>query len=236
MAKTNNLHIRIDPVVQERAGKVLKRLGMSIPGAVTIFLNQVSLEGGMPFQIKLPLNEKEKQPFCYGVYLGEKPNSFDAWFAGIRRRFTQEFRAKVDEWLEQAQFISRERLGSRWKSEDFWRFVLTNDENYGAFQTFEKLFNVAGLHLIYCYSNEPNNSLPVRIPPFVAGFYLNKIDTELARNREKPRKYSSMLGKLLGVFAKIEEDDLTYWGIDWEMEDIMEKIYNRDAPILFTDD
>ena len=41
MAKTNTLHIRVEPSVKQKAEKILKDLGLSITEAVNVFLNQV---------------------------------------------------------------------------------------------------------------------------------------------------------------------------------------------------
>jgi len=52
MAKTDTLHIRIEPSVKERAEQTLNDLGLSITEAVNVFLYQVILHDGIPFEIK----------------------------------------------------------------------------------------------------------------------------------------------------------------------------------------
>ena len=59
MAKTDTLHIRIEPSVKQRAEETLKDLGLSITEAINIFLNQVILNDGIPFEIKKPRYNKE---------------------------------------------------------------------------------------------------------------------------------------------------------------------------------
>ena len=59
MAKTDTLHIRIEPKVKTKAENTLNDLGMSITDAVTIFLHQVILSDGIPFEIKKPKLSKE---------------------------------------------------------------------------------------------------------------------------------------------------------------------------------
>ena len=54
MAKTDTLHIRVEPSVKQRAEKTLNELGLSITEAVNVFLNQVILNDGIPFEIKKP--------------------------------------------------------------------------------------------------------------------------------------------------------------------------------------
>ena len=59
MAKTDILHIRIEPSVKQRAEETLKDLGLSITEAINVFLNQVILNDGIPFEIRKPRYNKE---------------------------------------------------------------------------------------------------------------------------------------------------------------------------------
>jgi len=59
MAKTDTLHIRIEPSVKQRAEKTLNDLGLSITDAINVFLNQVILYDGIPFEIRKPRFNKE---------------------------------------------------------------------------------------------------------------------------------------------------------------------------------
>lgn len=59
MAKTDTLHIRIEPSVKEKAEKTLNELGLSIADAINVFLNQVILNEGIPFEIKKPQYNKQ---------------------------------------------------------------------------------------------------------------------------------------------------------------------------------
>ena len=59
MAKTDTLHIRIEPSVKQRAEKTLNDLGLSITEAINVFLNQVILNDGIPFEIRKPKFNKE---------------------------------------------------------------------------------------------------------------------------------------------------------------------------------
>lgn len=59
MAKTDTLHIRIEPSVKQRAEKTLNDLGLSITDAINVFLNQVILHDGIPFEIRKPKFNKE---------------------------------------------------------------------------------------------------------------------------------------------------------------------------------
>lgn len=54
MGKTATLNLRVSPDVKQRAEEVLNTLGVPMSTAVNIFLNQVSLTGGIPFTVSLP--------------------------------------------------------------------------------------------------------------------------------------------------------------------------------------
>ena len=58
-AKTDTLHIRVEPSVKMKAEKTLNDLGLSITEAVNVFLNQVILHDGIPFKIEKPRYNKE---------------------------------------------------------------------------------------------------------------------------------------------------------------------------------
>ena len=58
MAKTETLHIRVNENVKANAEETLGMLGISISEAVNMFLCQVNLTGGLPFEVKLPTPER----------------------------------------------------------------------------------------------------------------------------------------------------------------------------------
>lgn len=59
MEKTATLNLRVNPVVKERAEEVLARLGVPMSTAIDMYLNQISLTGGIPFAVTLPKAPKE---------------------------------------------------------------------------------------------------------------------------------------------------------------------------------
>lgn len=59
MAKTDTLHIRVEPSVKQKAEKTLNELGLSITDAINVFLNQVILYDGIPFEIRKPRFNQE---------------------------------------------------------------------------------------------------------------------------------------------------------------------------------
>jgi addiction module RelB/DinJ family antitoxin len=53
--KNETLHIRLNDSVKSRAENTLDVLGLSISDAVNMFLHQINLVGGLPFDVKIPL-------------------------------------------------------------------------------------------------------------------------------------------------------------------------------------
>lgn len=54
MEKSATLNIRVNPTVKGRAEEVLSRLGIPMSTAIDMYLNQISLTGGIPFAVTLP--------------------------------------------------------------------------------------------------------------------------------------------------------------------------------------
>ncbi len=54
MAKTSTVFARVEPEVKAQAEEVLSELGIPMSNAVSMFLKQVALQRGIPFEIKLP--------------------------------------------------------------------------------------------------------------------------------------------------------------------------------------
>ena len=54
MAKTSTISTQIDPDLKIKAEKILTQLGLSTTQAIILFLKQVELQKGLPFQIKIP--------------------------------------------------------------------------------------------------------------------------------------------------------------------------------------
>lgn len=54
MEKTATLNLRVNPALKEQAEHILQRLGIPMSTAVDMFLNQITLVGGIPFSVTLP--------------------------------------------------------------------------------------------------------------------------------------------------------------------------------------
>lgn len=57
--KSDLIHVRIEHSVKEEAENILKRLGLNTSYAVSLFLNQVIMRKGLPFEVEIPPDEME---------------------------------------------------------------------------------------------------------------------------------------------------------------------------------
>ncbi len=56
MARTSNIYVRVEPNVKEQAEEILDKLGIPMSNAVSIFLRQIIMQNGLPFDVKIPNN------------------------------------------------------------------------------------------------------------------------------------------------------------------------------------
>ena len=54
MAKTANIQARNDPETKTKAQKILNTLNISMSEAISMYLTQVALHKGIPFDIRIP--------------------------------------------------------------------------------------------------------------------------------------------------------------------------------------
>lgn len=52
MAKTAELKVRLEPQLKRKAAAVYKNWGLNLSDAVTVFLSQSVIEGGLPFRME----------------------------------------------------------------------------------------------------------------------------------------------------------------------------------------
>ncbi|MDX1950317.1 MAG: type II toxin-antitoxin system RelB/DinJ family antitoxin [Rickettsiales bacterium] len=60
MAKSANIHARIQPDVKQKVESILLKLGISISEAISLYFNQISLNRGLPFEVKIPNKKTSK--------------------------------------------------------------------------------------------------------------------------------------------------------------------------------
>ena len=56
MAKTATIQTRVDPEIKRNAQKILSMLNISMSEAISLYLTQITLNKGIPFEIKIPNN------------------------------------------------------------------------------------------------------------------------------------------------------------------------------------
>ncbi len=66
MSKTTTITVRLDPMVKRNAQDVFKELGLTTTQAISLFLNQVSIQKGMPFELRIP-NDVTRQAIEDGL-------------------------------------------------------------------------------------------------------------------------------------------------------------------------
>lgn len=67
-ARTANVFARVEHEIKEQAESVLDQLGIPMSNAVSMFLRQIVLQKGIPFEMKLPRTE----PLTYGSLTKEQ--------------------------------------------------------------------------------------------------------------------------------------------------------------------
>ena len=68
MKRTSNVFARVEPEVKEQAEKIHSELGIPMSNAVGMFLRQVVLQRGIPFEMKLP----KETPVAFGPLTKEE--------------------------------------------------------------------------------------------------------------------------------------------------------------------
>jgi addiction module RelB/DinJ family antitoxin len=74
--KTANVYTRVDPETKEQAEAILNHLGIPMSNAIGMFLKQVIIQRGIPFEMKLPvakpvsIGELTKEQFDAEMKLG----------------------------------------------------------------------------------------------------------------------------------------------------------------------
>ncbi|MBQ8506945.1 MAG: type II toxin-antitoxin system RelB/DinJ family antitoxin [Clostridia bacterium] len=98
MARTSNVFARVEPEIKDQAEQVLNQLGIPMSNAIGLFLRQVVLQRGIPFEMKLP----EKKLPDYNTMTDEQ---FDA---AIMRGMMDISEDKVMSSAQVADMIKRE--------------------------------------------------------------------------------------------------------------------------------
>lgn len=60
--KTDTIHARVEPELKSTAEAVFRELGLTTTDAIRLFLRQVALRHGLPFEVRIP-NETTRKTF-----------------------------------------------------------------------------------------------------------------------------------------------------------------------------
>jgi len=85
MVKSTMIHARIEPLLKQESEKTLSALGLNMTQAITLFLQQVRLQKGLPFEVKLPTEETKKALNELQTRQGAVFSSVDALFDDLEK-------------------------------------------------------------------------------------------------------------------------------------------------------
>lgn len=72
MPKTSVLHARIETDLKNIAENIFEQLGLTASDAIKLFYKQVELQGGLPFEIKVPPKVFAEQKLFEEIERGKK--------------------------------------------------------------------------------------------------------------------------------------------------------------------
>lgn len=93
MAKTTNVFARVEPEVKAQAEAIFAQLGLPMSNAIDIFLKQVILQRGLPFEVRLP---EPRKPVAMAALTREALDSelqkgYDDYLSGRSRPAAEVF-------------------------------------------------------------------------------------------------------------------------------------------------
>lgn len=112
MIKSSTISARIDPVLKEDAEKIFNDLGLTASQAIALFYRQVTLQQGLPFDVRLPqtadqngmIDAPAAEPTPSGFYasperaqLLQEQAAFEAMHAELWARYPHQFVAVVND-------------------------------------------------------------------------------------------------------------------------------------------
>lgn len=80
MAKTSSMHIRVKPEVKAEVEAILENLGMTTTEAINIYLRQIILHSGIPFEIKTPqFSDEMLEAIKEAEEMMKNPNAYPSY-------------------------------------------------------------------------------------------------------------------------------------------------------------
>lgn len=81
LGKTTNLSVKVEEELKEQAEVVLGHLGIPLSNAINIFLKQVVVHKGLPFEVKVPFPQPIEVPILSEVQLNTELEKGISMFA-----------------------------------------------------------------------------------------------------------------------------------------------------------
>ena len=79
MNNTTTVHIRMNADLKENVESILAQLGLTSSDAVRLFYKQIELNGGLPFELKVPDKILAEKKLIEELALGEKSGEEQGW-------------------------------------------------------------------------------------------------------------------------------------------------------------
>lgn len=81
MAKTSTLHARIDSDLKNNAESILAQLNLTPTDAIKLFYRQIELQGGLPFDLKVPAKTLAERKLFEEIESGERSATEQGWMS-----------------------------------------------------------------------------------------------------------------------------------------------------------
>ena len=82
MARTTSVYTRVEPEIKEQADKIFATLGIPMTSAINLFLRQVVLQKGIPFEVKIPPHPLDMSKMTQEELHAELQKGLDSLEAG----------------------------------------------------------------------------------------------------------------------------------------------------------
>ena len=79
MANTTTVHTRMDTALKENVEVILAQLGLTSSDAIKLFYKQIELNGGLPFELKVPDKILAEKKLMEELAQGEKSGEEQGW-------------------------------------------------------------------------------------------------------------------------------------------------------------
>ena len=89
MSKTSNVYARIEPETKEQAEAILSKLGIPSSVAINMFYNQIILNNGLPFDVKIPSNKILNEDLV-GHWIFVEHNDYHIYLNGTLEQYKEQ--------------------------------------------------------------------------------------------------------------------------------------------------